>query len=148
MTILEALNEYLDANGVAPETLQAVAEISHLRELEAGELLFRADQKSNRLYIVLEGQVDVQYLMPSGMRRTFDTLKPGDFGVWSAVVEPHTTSSIGLCRIPTKVVAVEAEPLRALCRKDTDFGFRLMKQMARVIRRRLRAARQQIAETE
>ncbi len=148
MTILEALNEYLDAKGVAPETLQAVAEMSHVRALKAGELLFRADQESDHLYIVTEGQVDIQYLMPSGKRQTFDTLGPGDFGVWSAVVEPHTTSSIGLCRIPTTVVAVEAAKLRALCRKDTDFGFRLMKQMARVIRRRLRAARQQIAEAD
>ncbi len=148
MTILEAINEYLDAKGVAPETLQAVAEMSRLQTLNAGELLFRADQKSDHLYIVIEGQVDIQYLMPSGKRQTFDTLTPGDFGVWSAVVEPHTTSSIGLCRIPTTVVAVDAEKLRALCRKDTDLGFRLMKQMARVIRRRLRAARQQIAEAD
>jgi len=148
MTVLEALNEYLDANGVAPETLQAVADISHLWTLNAGELLFRADQKSDYLYIVTDGQVDIQYLMPSGKRQTFDVLNPGDFGVWSAVVEPHTTSSIGLCRIPTTVVAIDAEKLRALCAKDTDFGFRFMKQMARVIRRRLRAARQQIAEAE
>jgi CRP-like cAMP-binding protein len=148
MTILEALNEYLDAKGVAPETLQAVAAMSHLQTLKAGELLFRADQQSDHLYIVTEGQIDIQYLMPSGKRQTFDVLGPGDFGVWSDVVEPHTTSSIGLCRIPTTVVAIEAERLRTLCRTDTDFGFRFMKQMARVIRRRLRAARQQIAEAE
>lgn len=148
MTILEALNEYLDAEGVAPETLQAVAEISRLRMLKPGELLFRADQESDHLVIVTDGQVDIQYLMPSGKRQTFDVLFPGDFGVWSAVVEPHTTSSIGVCRIPTTVVAIEAEGLRALCRKDTNFGFRFMKQMARVIRRRLRAARRQIAEAE
>ncbi len=102
MTVLETLNEYLDATGIAPETLQAVAAISHIRHLKAGELLFRANQKSDHLYIVTAGQVDIQYLMPSGKRQTFDVLAPGDFGVWSAVVEPHTTSSIGLCRSPTK----------------------------------------------
>jgi CRP/FNR family transcriptional regulator, anaerobic regulatory protein len=148
MTILESLHEYLDAKGVSPETLQAVADLSQERHLKAGELLFRADQESDRLYIVTEGQVDIQYLMPSGKRQTFDVLEPGDFGGWSAVVEPHTTSSIGVCRTPTTVVAIDAVKLRELCRKDTDFGFRLLKQMARVIRRRLRAARQQIAEAD
>lgn len=148
MTILDSLNEYLDAEGVAPETLQTVADLSCERHLKAGDLLFRADQESDRLYIVTEGQVDIQYLMPSGKRQTFDVLEPGDFGGWSAVVEPHTTSSIGVCRTPTTVVAIDAAELRELCRKDTDFGFRLMKQMACVIRRRLRAARQQIAEAD
>ncbi len=148
MTIIDALNEYLDAKGIAPDTLQAVAAISCLRTLKAGELLFCADQESDYLYIVVEGQVDIQYLMPSGKRQTFDVLGPGDFGVWSAVVEPHTTSSIGLCRVPTTVVSIEARALRALCRKDTNFGFHLLRQMARVIRRRLKAARQQIAEME
>jgi CRP-like cAMP-binding protein len=147
-TVLEVLNTYLETDGVNPKTIEAVAEFSEERHIEAGEMLFRAEKASDHLYIVASGEVDVQYLQPSGMRQAVDTLGPGDFGVWSAVVEPHTTSSIGICRTPVTVVAIEAERLRALCDEDSVFGYHLLRQMARVIRRRLQAARLQIADME
>jgi len=146
MTVLEALHEYLDAADVSEETIQAVAAISSKREFLAGDIVFREAEASDHLYIVTDGQVDVQYLLSSGKRQTVDTLYRGDFLVWSAVVKPHTTFSIGICRTKTEVVAVNGEKLRELCEKDTLFGFRLMSQMARVIRRRLQAARLQIAD--
>jgi CRP-like cAMP-binding protein len=148
MTVLDYLRKYLDAADVGAETILACAEISHERTYAAGDIVFRADEASDHLYIVTDGQVDVQYLMPNGRRQTVDTLNPGDFLVWSALVKPHTTSSIGICRAATKVVAIEAEGLRQLCEKDTLFGYRLMGQMARVIRRRLQAARLQIADVD
>jgi CRP-like cAMP-binding protein len=147
-TALDVLNLYLDAKGVSPKTIEAVADFSEFRDLAAGDVLFRAEKASDHLYIVVSGDVDVQYLQPSGKRQTVDTLGPGDFGVWSSVVEPHKTSSIGICRTPVRVLAIEAERLRALCEEDTDFGYHLLGQMARVIRRRLHAARFQIAEME
>lgn len=146
MTILEALHQYLDADGVREETIRAVAEVSHVRNYEAGEILYREDEASDHLGIVTSGQVDVQYLLPSGKRQTVDTLKAGDFLLWSAIVKPHATSSIGVCRAKAELVAIEASSLRVLCEQDAHFGYRLMGQMARVIRRRLQAARLQIAD--
>jgi CRP-like cAMP-binding protein len=147
-TITELLNTYMEAEGVDPKTIEAVADISELRSLEPGEVLFRADKASDHMYIVTDGEVDIQYLLPSGKRQTVDTLHAGDFGVWSAVVAPHTTFSIGICRTAATVVAVEGHRLRELCEEDTHFGYRLLSQLSRVIRRRLQAARMQLAEME
>jgi CRP-like cAMP-binding protein len=146
--IVEILRDYLDAADVSDETIQAVAAITQTRSFEADDIIFREDQESDHLYIVTKGHVDVQYLLPSGRRKTVDTLRPGDFLVWSAVVKPHTTSSIAICRASTEVVAIDAEGLRKLCEQDTRFGYRLVSQLARVIRRRLQAARLQIADLE
>lgn len=148
MCVLDRLRQYLEAGDVSPQTLQAIVDISHYQRFEAGEIIFREDQASDHLYIVTEGLVDVQYLLKSGKRKTVDVIKPGDFLVWSAIVKPHTTSSIGICRAKTEVLAIEAEALRALCDKDTHFGYHLMSQLARVIRRRLQAARLQLADLE
>ena len=148
MTILEALNQYLDAADVSEETIKAVAEISHLRNYEADDILYREGEESDHLGIVTSGQVDVQYLLPSGKRMTVDNLTAGDFLVWSAIVKPHTTSSIAICRAKAEVVAIEAAGLRALCEKDPHFGYHLMTQIARVIRRRLQAARLQLADVD
>jgi len=146
--IVEILRVYLDAADVSDDTIREVAEITDQRTFEAGDIIFREEQASDHLYIVTKGQVDVQYLLPSGRRQTVDRLGPSDFLVWSAVVKPHTTSSIAVCRAKTEVVAIEAEALRRLCEKDTHFGYHLTSQLARVIRRRLQAARLQIADLE
>lgn len=148
MTILEALHQYLDANNVNEETIRAVAEISHVRYYEAGDILYREEEASDHLRIVTSGQVDVQYLLPSGKRQTVDTLKAGDFLCWSSIVKPHTTSSIAVCRAKAEVVAIEAASLRAFCEQDTRFGYQLMGQMARVIRRRLQAARLRMGDLD
>ena len=146
MTILEALQQYLDADDVREETIRAVAEIS--RKETYDDIVYRENEESDRLGIVTSGQIDVQYLLPSGKRLTFDTLEPGDFLLWSAIVKPHTTSSIGICRAKTEVINIDAVGLRKLCEKDQQFGYHLLNQLARVIRRRLQAARRQIADMD
>lgn len=146
MGIPELLRQFLDADDVSEETLGEVVKLSRTLQFKAGDIIFREDQASDHLYIVTGGQVDVQYLLESGKRQTVDSLKPGDFLVWSAVVKPYHTEAIGICRAMSEVIAIEAEGLRELCEKDTRFGYRLMSQLARVIRRRLQAARLQIAD--
>ncbi|MFZ5831910.1 MAG: Crp/Fnr family transcriptional regulator [Planctomycetota bacterium] len=148
MTISEALHQYLDAADVNEQTLQEVEKITHVREYNAGDIVFREDEASDHLYIVIAGQVDVQYLLPSGKRQTFDTCNPGDFLCWSAVVRPHKTSSIGICRAKSAVIAMSGSGLRELSERDPHFGYHLQGQMARVIRRRLQAARKQIADLD
>ena len=148
MVPVEVLRRYLDAADVSDATIEAVAAISRFQDFAAGSIIFREDQASDHLYIVTAGQVDVQYLLPSGKRQTVDTLSPGDFLVWSAVVKPYKTNAIGICRVTSEVVAINAEGLRELCEKDTRFGYRLVSQLARVIRRRLQAARLQITDQD
>lgn len=148
MDKLAVLNQYLDAADVAQETIKQVAAIAEERTYEADDIVHRENQASDHLYIVAEGHVDVQYLLPSGRRTTVDSLGPGDFLVWSAVVKPYQTDSIGICRAHSTLLSINAEQLRELCEKDPHFGYHLMGQMARVIRRRLQAARLQLADVE
>ncbi len=146
MSDKERLREYLDADDVNDATFDEIASICSRKAYEAGEIVFREDESSDHLYIVDSGQVDVQYLLPSGKRKTVDTLRQGDFLVWSALVRPHSTESIGICRAQTELLAIDAARLRELCEKDTHFGYHMMGQLARVIRRRLKAARMRLAD--
>ena len=148
MVPIEELRKYFEAADVSPSTLESLARISSTRELVAGEILFREHEISEYLYVIVSGQVDVQYLLKSGKRKSFDILGPGDFLVWSAVIKPHKTVSIGICRAKTEVIAIEAAPLRELCEADCRFGYRLMSQLAQSLRHRLKGARRQLADFE
>jgi hypothetical protein len=63
-------------------------------------------------------------------------------------VPPHRTNSIGICRAEAEVLTIDGAKLRAVCEKDLLFGYKFMSHIATVIRRRLQAARKQIADLE
>lgn len=145
---IDIVRKYFGNEGIKEETLQEIASFSELKSYSAGDILYREHDLSEFLYVVHSGQIDIQYLLANGRRKTVDTQIEGDYMVWSAVVPPHRTNSIGICRARAEVLAVDGAKLRALCEKDLNFGYKFMSHIATVIRRRLQAARKQITDLE
>lgn len=139
----ELLKQLLVPN-ISEKNLKELLSFSKELTYEAGTIIYREDEESSQLLIVEDGQVDVQYMMATGRRETLDTCHHGDILVWSAVVAPYSTNSIGVARSKTNLVAIDGPKLRALCEKDMEFGYHLMSHVAVVIRRRLQAARREI----
>ena len=144
-SMTELLSQFLIVPGVKPETLAEIGEFSEIKRFSANDIVYREHEDSRRLYVVVSGQVDVQYLLQDGRRKTLDTCCPGDFLLWSALVPPHQTNSIGICRVETEVLSIDGKKLLELCERDTDFGYRVMSLVATVIRRRLQASRYQLS---
>lgn len=143
--ILDLLHQYLNIPGVSTETLKEVEAISELKTFAANEVIYREHENSKHLFLVVSGQIDVQYLLSDGRRKTMDTCVQGDMLLWSAVIEPHETSSIGICRAKSELLSIDGQKLLQICADDTAFGFRLMSLVASVIRRRLQASRRQLS---
>lgn len=142
LTILKMCFASID---VSNDMLQEIAEIAEVRQVLADEIIYRDHEESRKLYIVVSGQVDVQYLLKSGRRKTLDSCFKGDYLLWSALIEPHQTNSIGVCRSETVLLAIDGQKLLEICERNPVFGYRLMKSIASVIRRRLAAARKQLS---
>lgn len=70
---------------------------------------------------------------------------PGDYLLWSALIAPNKTNSIGVSRAQSELMAIDGKKLLAICERDTEFGYRMMSLIASVIRRRLQASRQQLS---
>jgi CRP-like cAMP-binding protein len=140
----ELIKKHLGDSGILDSTLMELAAICKRKTYKADEIIYREHDESTQLFIVNSGQVDIQYKMPKGKRETVDTCYAGDFLVWSALVKPYQTNSIGICRAKAELLAFDGAKLRALCEKDTKFGYCLMSLIAGVIRRRLHAARKEI----
>ena len=142
----ELIKEYLGDDGISEETLMELAAICERKVFKADEIIYREHDESTQLFIVNSGQVDIQYKTPKGKRETIDICYKGDFLVWSALVKPYQTNSIGICRAKAEILAFDGVKLRNLCEKDTRFGYCLMSLVAGVIRRRLQAARKEIVD--
>ncbi|GHT32819.1 hypothetical protein FACS1894214_4760 [Planctomycetales bacterium] len=142
----ELVKKYLgtDIEGLAEPTLSQLAAIAEVKTYNASEILSHELDDSINLMVVLSGQVDIQYMLPNGKRETVDSCCSGDLMGWSSIVPPHKTNSIDICRSKAEVLAFNGEKLREICSKNTDFGFKMMSFIARVIRRRLQAAQKEI----
>jgi len=141
----EILRRYPYFTGVTEQMLKEVAMISEEKSMPAGTVLFREGEEAAHLYIVTEGEVDVQYVLGVGSHHTVDTLVAGELMVWSSLVEPHITHSMGVARTPVRLVAIDAPKFRALLDSDPVLGYRVMKGVATTVSHRLDGARLQIA---
>ncbi|MDR0870405.1 MAG: cyclic nucleotide-binding domain-containing protein, partial [Planctomycetaceae bacterium] len=132
--------------GISDTAVAELLTICEIRNYEANDIVYREHADSTHLFIVHSGQIDIQYKTPSGSRETTDTCGKGDFLIWSALIVPHKTTSIGICRSRAELLAFDAVKLREICSKDTAFGYQMMTLIAGVVRRRLQAARKEILE--
>ncbi len=141
----EVLRRFPYFNAADGETFRELAMAGEEVAFEPGEFLFKDGTTANRLFLLIEGEVDIQYILRNGERRTVDTRVAGDLLVWSAVVAPFKTTANGVARRPTRAVAIDATTLRELCDRDREMGYGLMMEVVRIVSQRLHAARVQLA---
>jgi len=141
----ELLRRYPYFAGVSEESLKAVAMIADEKRTPAGTQLFSEGDPADTLNIIVRGEVNIQFILGSGERRTVDTLVDGDILGWSALVEPYKYTAVGTASKEMQVVSINAKKLRELCDKDPLLGYRLMTQIAKLLAHRLEGARIQLA---
>jgi CRP-like cAMP-binding protein len=108
-------------------------------------VLFHESDPAEFLYILEDGEVDIVTELPDGTQCVVDTLIARDVLCWSALVEPHETTAAAIAHQPSRLLAIDAVHLRALCAKDHTLGYHLMTEVARVLRERLKSSQIQLA---
>jgi CRP-like cAMP-binding protein len=144
----QVLRRYPQFAGLSEGDLREIAGFSRVRDFEVGEELFSEGGQATRLVLVMTGVLEIVYELGDGERVVADRLVSGDSAAWSALIEPHTLTASGVAGKGGAVLEIEAEPLRRMCQKNTDFGYRMMKELARVLRDRLSAMRVQVAAAQ
>ena len=141
----ERLRRFSHCAGCPDDVLRAMAIIAANHSFKAGERIFSEGGNSTHLMFLEDGEVNVVYRLGDDREVVVDTLVPGDTLSWSAVVEPHVLSATAIGKRDGRLIQVEAESLRRLCEANPAYGYRLMSEIARVLRARLIATRVQLA---
>ena len=144
----EVLRRYPYFAAIREESLKEVAMLADECRLPADFRVFSEGDPARYMYIIMSGEVNIQYELGSGELRTVDTLVPGDLLVWSALVEPYKTTAIGITTKPCELVRIAAEPLRTLCERDPRVGYQLVVQVAKLLAHRLEMRRVQLASMD
>jgi hydrogenase maturation protease len=166
--VVETVYELLRSGGIAmlsPELLRrypffASLEESHLKAIAmlASEVsyiseqrVFEADQPADALYLLLEGGIDLQYVVldpnKPGERREFfvGEVNVGEaFGI-SGLIEPYRYTTAAAANAPTRVIKIEAKGLRALCDSESNVAVVIMRNVAKAAMGRLHDTRVNLA---
>jgi CRP-like cAMP-binding protein len=150
MISTELLRRYPYFADISEDALKEVAMISEEITAASGSTLFCEGDKADSLFILCEGEVDLQYTLGSGEMRTVDTLVAGDLLLWSALVEPYKSTATGTVRKErdAKLLSVDGNKLRQLCETNHDLGYRMLISITTLLATRLEGARVQLATVD
>jgi CRP-like cAMP-binding protein len=132
---------------LSPGHFERLVKIAHLRQVEAGEVLFREGDEEDYLYVVLEGRVALDIFVPGRGRVRIYTAEPMDVVGWSSVT-PVVRQRTATARVilPGTLAVFDAKALRRLCDEDPELGYVVMRRMANVIAGRLMVTRLQLLD--
>ena len=107
-----------------------------------GKTIFRQGEEAHRLYILIEGTVDLS--VKTGEKIDFMTSKiekeGAVFGIPS-LIEPFRYNVTATCLKPSKVLVIDADHIKMNMEKDLKMGMEIMKKLASIYFNRLNEMR-------
>ncbi len=134
--LLEQIDIFADLDA---EQLRQISNICTERRYEKGDVIFYENTKSDELYVILRGQVEIQVdpktLGISGEESpgptTIATLRPGQSFGEIALVDEGFRSASARCSAPgTRLLTIRRDDLIQMCNDNLEVGYILMRNMA------------------
>jgi CRP-like cAMP-binding protein len=114
--------------------------------LDAEQLVFREGEAADQFYLIREGLVSVEVMIPQRGATTVQTVGEGDVLGWSWLFPPYRWHFGARTLKLTRAIAFDGKCLRTKCEKDHDLGYELLKRFSRVVTERLEATRLQLLD--
>lgn len=131
--------------------LEKVSKFTTEVSILAGESLFQENQPADRFYILMNGCVELFYVVEErGIKNarkelTFHFVNPGEVIGISALLEPHVHIATARALKNSRIIQIDAKGLLKECEEDTELCYLLVKQVAHTAIERLGATRLQLA---
>jgi CRP-like cAMP-binding protein len=127
MSVTKMLKGHELFRSLSFEEVDMVNSFSGLKEYHQDEFVFKGGSAGSHFFVLQEGHVNLR--LPADAHEAslvVGRIEKGDiFGLGPLLgVDRHTTSA--QCAEPSKVLAVEAEPLRTLLKKNSLVGLQVM----------------------
>jgi CRP-like cAMP-binding protein len=140
-TIEELLGEVPALRALAPEHRAALSGCARNRVFEPGERIMREGDPADAFYVIREGSVALETVVPGRSAVILQTLHDGDLLGWSWLVPPYRTAFDARATATTHAIAFDGACLRGKCEADPALGYDLLKLLSGVFVNRLQDTR-------
>lgn len=128
-------------HGLTPEHLDFLAGCSRPESLRRNAILFHENAPARAFYLLRSGRITIEVPAIEGPAMDVQTLEPGELIGWSWLIPPYRWNFQGRAEADAELIAFDGELIRERCEADHDFGYRLVRDFAELMSRRLEAAR-------
>jgi len=112
----------------------------------AAHVIAHEGEPADRFYLIREGLVALELMVPKRGFTTLQTIGDGDILGWSWLLPPYRWRFGARTVRPTRALAFDGKCLRGKCEEDHDLGYELLKRFASVTAERLEATRLQLMD--
>jgi CRP/FNR family cyclic AMP-dependent transcriptional regulator len=120
--------------GLKDEVIDEIEKLAQPQTFLAQEFLVRTGEKSSDLFVILDGKV----LVCTAAGDQLAEIGPGSVLGEVALVDDQPRCADAVCRGLVKAARFPAKDLRGFMAKNTDAGFVMLANLARVLSNRLR----------
>ncbi|MGZ4962163.1 MAG: cyclic nucleotide-binding domain-containing protein [Limisphaerales bacterium] len=113
---------------------------------EQSQSVFNAGGPADQFYLIREGLVAVQVLVPQRGPVTVQTVEAGDVLGWSWLFPPYRWPFDARAVHATRALSFDGKCLRGKCEEDHSLGYDLFKRFTRVVTEQLEATRLQLLD--
>jgi len=138
---------------MTPTQIELVASICEERDFKRGDLVFAENSPGDELYVIVDGQVDIQVdptLIGGDPRvglQTIATLRRGQSFGEVALVDEGVRSAAARCtEHDTRLLVIPRAKLMLLCDTYPQLGYRLMRNLAADLAMKIRNTDLQVRE--
>lgn len=132
------------SKGLEPDEIAVLAELSALRDFDAGAVIFDVGQSADTFYLLRSGLVALQVDAGQTVPRTIQQIAEGAALGWSWLFEPYVWQFAAVAVTPVRTIAIEAEALRAKFEEEPSCGYHVLERVSRIMADRLHATRRQV----
>ena len=122
--------------------LKALLSNASVQPFSEGETIFRQGDKANRLYVLIDGLVDLKVKAHEEVGfMTSKIDKEGAVFGTPALMEPFIYNVTSTCLKPSKVLVIERDTIKKNMEEDPKMGMEVMKKLASIYFNRLNELR-------
>jgi CRP-like cAMP-binding protein len=133
----EFLNQLHLLEGLSPEQRELVYSLLEPCDYEEGSILFEQGEPADNLYLVLDGEITVQFKPDDGPALIVARVGPQGVVGWSAALGSPEYTSGAICTTDCKMLCLSGVNLRDLCENYPETGTIILERLAAVISERL-----------
>lgn len=127
---------------LTPAQFKKLEKISGQMYLSAGEILYREGDNDNLIFIVSEGRLSVEFLVPGHGQVCIYYAEPLDLLGWDRLTPVARQRIATISAVKNSfLIYFDANALSELCREDAVLGFLIMQRLTNVIASRMLSMR-------
>ncbi len=142
-SLARSLKQHPLTAGMTPEMVEFLAGCVKNQRFAAGDLLFAEGQAKDWLYLIRQGEVDLQSHVPGRGAVAVERLGAGATLGASAIVAPHEWHVDARAATAVLAFAIPGDCLRGKLRQDAVFAAKLLERLLVEVHTRLSHARLQ-----